>query len=580
MLKKIISLLLLIAMLISISACGTPTPSLIPTSTLIPTPTEEAESSEQNADFTYLKKYTIVYPSGYTALELEEVKLLQDTIKELTGIYLPVISDTEPEKENEIILATSQRQTGVSGMVSAFAHELDYIVAFDGNDIVLGGKHAYADMKAVYDFINNYLGYDDIENVYSAPSEKLEGTKTVLYKEPAIIITAPVEGTTPFASQKDVQIMAEAGFNMTRIDTTRFTVDEFRHYAKWCARYNIRILQRGAYIDSESKFLQPDEEYMKDCPVIYGHWVMENKRTGDLPIYERLCATYKEQFEGYGWKLVFAMQSATSKANLEKNIFGKQSTDIFLDGANTFSVLQDIKTGAPSLSRDEDRFNASNIIRKIADETDRDMWIRITAINTGIEDLGTVPFEPQSYNTKKQNWLRWAAYAALSFGVTGVEYEYYKHGHVVNDDFSKSELFDTVKAVNEEILAVAEILSDYEWQGVYVQNQDYDDPFGVMDTPIADPENYINVMPANGFEKQYLIACFKAKDGSDNNAVIVFNTEELPDQVSAVPSSKAEYKGKQIYTYKNSEVTALEQRPDGKYTLSIKNYSELVFTKD
>ncbi len=556
--KKIISALLALAMLLSLTACQ---------------PTVATDN------FDFLADYTIVYPDEYTSFELEEAKLLQSVIKELTGKEIPMVKDTEAEKEHEIIIASSSRKTGASATVDAFTSGLDYIVAVDGDDIVLGGNHYYGDLKAIYDFINNYLGYNDLTKTFADAVSKIEGTKTVLYKEPAINITAPIDGATPFASQNDVAIMAEAGFNMTRLDTTIFTVEELRHYAKWCARYNIRILQRGAYIDKEARFLEPDAEYMKDCPIIYGHWVMENYRTGDLPIYERLCAAYKEQFEGYGWKLVFAMQSAMGTAKLNPNILDKQSTDILLDGADTFSVLQDIKTADSNISRDEDRLNAANIIKLLANETGRDMWIRITAIYTSIEDLGEVPFEPQEYNYERANWLRWAAYCALAYGVTGVEYQYYKHGHVINDDFTKSELYDTVKAVNTEILAVAEILSGYEWQGVYIQNQDLSDNFTKLDTPIADPESYIDLAQPNGYQKSCLIGCFKAKDGSGNVANIIFTTDPLPEKPEVFPSSKANFNGKVIYTYKDGEIKALEEKTGG-YNLSMKDLSEIIFTKD
>ena len=132
-----------------------------------PSPTEKGVQVSELAD------YTIVYPSEYTEFRMDIVSELQDVIEHLTNVRINAIPDTEPEAEKEIILASSKRTTSFDAEIDDFASRMDYIVAKDNDNIVLGGQNYYSDMRAVYDFMSNYLGYDSLEGTYSEPKKTL-----------------------------------------------------------------------------------------------------------------------------------------------------------------------------------------------------------------------------------------------------------------------------------------------------------------------------------------------------------------------------------------------------------------------
>ena len=85
-------------MALSLTACN-PKPS--------PTPEETVAVSE-------LSEYTIVYPSDYTEYRMQEVNLLCDVIKNITGAAPAVADDNAQPVEKEIILGSSKRENAFS----------------------------------------------------------------------------------------------------------------------------------------------------------------------------------------------------------------------------------------------------------------------------------------------------------------------------------------------------------------------------------------------------------------------------------------------------------------------------------
>ena len=146
-------------------------------------------------------------------------------------------------------------------------------------------------MRAIYDFINNYLGYDDIENKYEEPSKAIYGVEKNIYKQPALRILGSNFSVSAYTEQYAVRDMHDAHFNMTLIDAGLYTEEQLRDYVKWCARYEIFVMMRGVlYTDV----------YI-DCPVIWGHSVDEPS----LEQYEAIsqwCREYEEKYSQYGWK--------------------------------------------------------------------------------------------------------------------------------------------------------------------------------------------------------------------------------------------------------------------------------------
>ena len=279
--KKIIGCILMLATLL-LTACAT---SVTPAATPEPTAKPGLAVSE-------LSNYTIVYPSDYTEYRMNEIYLLQSVIKTLSGKEPSLASDREDAVAKEIIIGSSSRKTNYFADIAAFESGLDYIIAADGDKIILGGNNFYADMRAIYDFINNYLGYDDIENKYEEPSRAIYGVEKNIYKQPALRLLGSNFSIPAYTEQFKVRDMHDAHFNMMSIEAHAYTEEQLRDFIKWCARYEIFVI-----IQREVRY--PELYY--DCPIIWGHGI-------DEPLIEHYeetsqwCREYEEKYSKYGWK--------------------------------------------------------------------------------------------------------------------------------------------------------------------------------------------------------------------------------------------------------------------------------------
>ena len=189
--KRAICLILLTVMLILSTACGVaPTAEATPPGEITvesPTPGLE-EYPVEKVSISDLREYVIVYPSYYDEYRMGEVYILRDAIKNVTGYALDVISDGEEKREHEIIIASSTRENGIECSIEKFESGLDYAVGVRKGNIVLGGNNFYADMRAIYYFINNVLGYNDIDDIYSEPQSVMSGIEFNIYEKPLMTI--------------------------------------------------------------------------------------------------------------------------------------------------------------------------------------------------------------------------------------------------------------------------------------------------------------------------------------------------------------------------------------------------------
>ncbi len=568
--KKAVAFVLLLTMLCSISACAPGDP--VADGVVMP--------SE-------LAAFTIVYPADYTDSELDEIRLLQNVIHHITGSYVPVVPDTETPATNEIILASANRTTGVSETVKAFTSELDYVIALDGNNIVLGGKGYYGNMRAIYDFINNYLGYDDLNDTYADPTAQIKDTKTAIYTEPALTISVQHEGARPFSSAKDVKVMADAGFNMVRLDTSRFEPELYYDYTKWCARFGVRVLQRSVYSIKNRDFYVNDLEYSINNPIIFGHWAKYEASIDDIATYNDMCAAYAEKYEQYGWKLV--MTAPAQKDNyLEQYISAEEGRDpityekdengdwvldeegnriplppventreknIF-NGAAILNADIGFGKGAPSESRDETRVNEFNKFMQLAKRNNRELWATISAGDI----IG-----------KATNAYKWQSYLVLAYGVTGIEYTAYR-GVLVNNDFTVTDEYEIIQKVNLELLALAETYRKYELVGMTIVNPVFDDSFSVLDAADNSILEHIQFTPIST-EKPYLLSCFKEKDGEKYAAVIV-DLSEVETGTSVSPASGVKIGDSAVSYYRDGVLTdAKLSAATGAYSVYVMNGS-------
>lgn len=150
--------------------------------------------------------------------------------------------------------------------------ELDYIIAVRGDEIVIGGNDYYADVRAIYDFINNYIGYDDINGVFENENKlkKITGFTLNRYTSNDFKIMAIDFGGIPYQRYDDIKAIKDANFNAILIDVCNYTKSQLYYFLKCCVRCGIEVVMRGvSYTDM-----------YYDCPIVLGH-CMVNEPYGE-----------------------------------------------------------------------------------------------------------------------------------------------------------------------------------------------------------------------------------------------------------------------------------------------------------
>lgn len=572
--KKLLSLILTFMLLLSFTACtatstertsqseGQPSMELSNAQAETLASINSAEKprfpqyDEEIIYFNELSKFVIVYPASYNEYQMEEVKLLQAEIKNVLGFELELISDAEPQREHEIILASSQRESGVEDTLKLFESGLDYLIGVVHGNIILGGNNYYADMRAIYDFINNYLGYNDIDKIYSEPKSDVSLVTLKLYEKPLITLLGSNFSVSPFTEQYAVRDMAEAHFNMVAVASYKYTEKQFRDFAKWCARYEIFIItiDRTTYI-----------EVALNCPVLYGCLT-------DEPKYDRYektsawCTDYYNEFSQYGLKPYVNTFGSPDywKFHMELNGFFDETEFVSFDQYFSGSVLT-----LGNLATFE-------FARIYSQRNNKDMWSFIEAYNV----------TNREQNTSKM--FRWATYVSLSFGAKGILYFQYgdaspnykvegdwTKGSLVNWDFTKNQSWYDAKQNNEELLKLASVYCKYTAIGAStitrrmndVVNIYLEDQYPYLDRYITDFQVSHNSSYA------YLAGLFEENYGN-GKAFTIMNLEDLDD--TAYEDTPAEYvkikiNGDNVNFYLGGELQEVEKDSDGYYKLNLAN---------
>ncbi len=577
--KKTISIILLLITILSFTACAKPTANVsnatqmpLPTEAVVeapaPTPTQYPETATIEVE--NLKDYTIVYPSTYNEFRMDIVNELKNVIDTVTGGNVKTASDAEAVDGNKIILASAITEHSFKTEIENFQSRMDYIVAVDGNNIVLGGKNYYSDLRAVYDFMESNLGYTSIGNVYSEDVNALKGVEITLYKEPDFIIEAATWGPL-FTKEEHMKDLHDGNFNMLMTHLPGFgdTYGEegAHNVTKWAAKYEIQILWNN---DRQSTL--PYAEVYWDCPMVYGGHIWDEPEKKDIAAVEKLCQEFIDNYGQYGWVpfVNFSLYdpdmpyatTGTEAVCSDWYIFMQQSGAAA--GMNFLEYLEDIRT--------------------IAQLKQKKFWMYIQAFRA----------KDGYFNASKA--YRWQMYMEMCFGVEGIFYFTYSSyneeseeisswcepgSNVMSPTLEKGENYYYAQKANAEVLKAYDVLKDYENLGAYsinkkrysyVNGQDvYGEfteyrGFDMIDelvAPIGD----------DGKKSSYLVGCFEKENG-DGKAMILMNFDflngvEYGEDMECL--TKIKLNGKNPKFYFEGELMDLQPDADGYYTINVPN---------
>ena len=564
--KKVIAAMLSVITLFSLAACNPVKPSDIsntgtPENKETEKPTVEFPKYEtETVELKNLKDYTIVYPSNYTEYRKQEVKVLRDTIKKITGAELDIISDNEAKKDKEIIIASSLRENGLEDALEKLPHGLDYVVAVRNGNIILGGNNFYADMRAIYNFINNTLGYDDIENKQDKGKTDISGVNYTLYEEPVMRISGSNYSVSAFTEQYVVRDMAKAHFNLILINSNRYNDEQILDFIKWCARYEIFVCLNG---EKENRL-----DLFYDCPIIYSTYVVDEPKYDKWKAISAASSEYVQKYGKYGWKpfVNFCLPLSNFDFLTEWKGLFDECPMICLDTYWGHTLLVDDCWII---------LNAFEKVRHIAQSENKDLWSYIECYNV---------------TNKKQNtskMLRWHSYVYLSFGTKNIFYFQYgdaspnwhaegdwSYGSLINWDYSKNQSWFDAEKVNDEILELVPIYSQYKSVGPYI--------IGVNNYPDAYFENpypYFNDIILDykyddGEEIPCLMGFFDKNDNNSSHAFTLINVEDLNDtpyEEDEAKYMKIKINGENVKFYRNGKVQDVEKDTNGYYNVNMSN---------
>lgn len=567
--KKFICLLLSAVIVLSFAVCT----SANALQTASPAPQKESSAAnvmytsdetpvfpqydEESLVLSELDGYVIVYPSYYNEYRMYEVNLLRDTIKNVLGFELEIISDAEPQREHEIILASSKHYNGVNDTLNLLQSGLDYVIGVVRGNIVLGGNNYYADMRAIYEFIGNYLGYDDLNNAYIGPAYAISCLEVRLYRKPPLTLLAANYSVSAFTEQYAIRDMHDAHFNLTLVETGYYTKQELHNFTKWCARYDIFIIFRGIR----------DTDIYLDCPVIWGHIIRDEPTTDTYMQYSEECDAYMLEYGRYGWKPLVNYFGSTRYWRFHSE------TEGFFDAVPVISF--DRYFGKKILFTDDELLTVFESARDFSLRTGKDMWSYIESYN----------ITNRNQNTSKM--LRWSAYVSLSFGAKGILYFQYgdasvnysaegdwSKGSLVNWDFTKNQAWFDAKKTNEELLKLAPIYCNYKAVAANTINAKTEVVSAYLQDAYPYASDYItDFVNPQGSVDTYLFGFFEKNNGK-GKAFTIVNLEDIDD----IPYSQAEPKyakikinGKNITFYRDGEPQNIIPDADGYYNINLAN---------
>lgn len=594
--KKVMATLLAVLLTLSLASCGsqTPTPSVEQSAlpsvspsasqtttpstepTVMPTPPEPTPIPVSE-DVKKLGDYTIIYPEHYeTPRQMVEVELLQNVIEELSGKKPQATNDTSTSlsSDNYIIFASSDIQTEFDDTVNALQNEMDYVICVDKDkNIILGGKTYYSDMRAAYDFINNYLGYDDIDDIYSVPTKEIEGEFIYTYEAPTFIIAAHNAAHNVF-TKAVIRDAKEAHFNLMTSDYNFNNDEQYKDVATWCVRFELYFMcgVSSNYETFETK-LHCEDFMLKNPMAKYAH-LRDEPPEDTIPTIHKLAENFNSKYAQYGIKCyVNHFRSGTIFSMLEETEY---LSNVPITG---FDAYLKNYTNSEMGGSIHSYLEFLQLVQRVTTKYNQEFWMYLESYN--LMNKGVTVYTEKTF--------RYTAYLAMCFGADAVNYfcyadtTYYKaegdwsHGQLLEEDFTPTNAWYDAKTTNEELEKLSKVYSQYTNKAAFLVGPDDENEF----TPTDDCTRYYDIIEKfldkkgnEVSERNYLVGCFDKKDGSSGNAFIIMNLESLnaqPYTTTRGQKVKLKINGENVTFYQGGEKINVEIDEDGYYTPIISN---------
>ena len=102
-------------------------------------------------------EYTIVYGAGAAHTEQLAAQELQSYLRQITGVLLPLTTDSAPARTAEIIVGKTNRAADAQ-IARPVADEDSYTIALQGETLLIAGGETRGTLYGVYDFLQDFFG--------------------------------------------------------------------------------------------------------------------------------------------------------------------------------------------------------------------------------------------------------------------------------------------------------------------------------------------------------------------------------------------------------------------------------------
>lgn len=603
--KKLFSILLASAILLSSAACSTvsPTPSdtvnenpsVLPSvsqsESPTPSPSQEPELPTPTPipvsdSVKKLGDYIIIYPNEYeNPRQMKEVELLQNVIEKLSGKRPSTQKDTDGEltNKNYIIFASSTVKTSQDKVFNELLSEMDYAICFDDdNNVILGGKTYYSDMRAAYDFINNYLGYDDIEDEYSEPEKGIGEDTVYAYTAPTFIVAAH-NAWHPAFTPKVVKEACDCHINLMTYnlcsDQKYWIEDDYKALATWCVRFGIYFMA-DAYISGDNEVTIKSEEFMLKNPMLYGVHLRDEPGENDLPTVHKQVESFNLKYSEYNLKCyINHFYSGTVWDSLENNGYLSNSQ---ITGFDRYARNYNL-----SYTDWLDYVDFLKRVKRVSDNGNIDFWMYLESYK--LMNKGETIYTDKTF--------RFTSYLAMCFGAKGINYfcyadlPYYNyegdwsHGQLLESDFTPTKAWHHAQSANEDILKFAEIYNQYNNIGAYMVGKSSQNDRTEENRYTGCDDILVDFLDKKGNEvtdKYYLVGCFDKNEG-DGKAFLILNLDKMNSQAYTTTRGqkvKLKINGENVKFYQDGEIINVETDENGYYTPIIANGTAIFVTVD
>lgn len=590
--KKFITLLSVLLWILLFSACGlqtllpTPSASMPSETTVMPVQSEEPAEPMPipvSEDVRALGEYTIVYPEQYqNPRQMVEVELLQNVIEELSGKKPEAMSDAIAciSSKNYIIFASSNIKTEFDSIIGSLESEMDYVICVDKDkNVILGGQTYYSDMRAAYDFINNYLGYDDVEDVYTQPTNEIDGSFVYLYEKPSFLIIAHNAAHNVF-TKKVIRDAKSAYFNLMTVDKNFCTEAEYMDIGTWCVRYEMYFMGIALCDYDTCDVELYCEDYIIKNPMAKYAGIRDEPPTELLPTIQKMADNFNEKYSQYGincfvnhvmsGKVWDTLENDGYLANVPITGFDKYPKNYTSSDINITEYLSFLQQ-----------------VKRVTDKNDQDFWMYLESYD--LKNKGVTVYTSKTF--------RYTAYLAMCFGADAAGYFLYadatyytaegdwSHGELLEADFTPTDAWYDAKATNEELEKISKLYSRYANKAAYLVGKDENGKFTPSDecTPYYDIiEEFLDKKGNKITDRNYLVGCFDKLEGT-GNAFIIMNLEELnaqPYTTARGQKIKLKINGENVTFYQGGEKIDVEIDENGYYTPIMSNGACIFVTVD